>query len=349
MRWMVAVAGWGVAIALLVTSAGNVGRAQQMQMPPAGGIQMEDEPVPDEGVKKATEITGGQPLAYKMAGGVKVFEIVARPVKWKIQSMYEMQPEVWATAWTYNGTVPGPMIRVTEGDRVRVSFTNRLPQPTSIHWHGLPLANAMDGVSQPGLTQKPVLPGQTFTYEFVARPAGTFFYHSHYETDRQINVGLFAPLLIDPKRSARRVDKDVVLMLNEWRIDPSTGKTWPAMPAMSEPNYFTINGKAFPDIPTVTVKKGQRVRLRFVGAGQYLHPMHLHGMSFKITATDGNPVPVAAQLTKDTLPITPGERYDVEFVADNPGKWALHCHVLHHVANNDMEPGGLLMVINVVP
>jgi len=260
-----------------------------------------------------------------MVNGVKVFKLVARPVKWKIQSKYEMQPEVWATAWTYNGTVPGPMIRVTEGDRVRVIFKNQLPAPTSIHWHGLPLPNDMDGVSQPDLTQKPVMPGETFTYEFVARPAGTFFYHSHFETDRQINIGLFAPLIINPKRPSRKVDKDVVLMLNEWRIDPATGKTWPAMLAMSEPNYFTINGKVFPDIPTITAKKAQRVRLRFVGAGQFLHPMHLHGMFFKIVATDGNPVP-AAQLTKDTLPVTPGERYDVEFVArtnlDASGKLA---------------------------
>lgn len=173
------------------------------------------------------------------------------------------------------------------------------------HWHGLPVPNAMDGVAEPALTQKPIKPGETFTYEFVARPAGTFFYHSHVETDRQINIGLFAPIIIDPKRPARAVDQDVVLMLNEWRIDPSTGKTWPAMPSMSEPNYFTINGKAFPDILTITVKKDQRVRLRFVGAGQFLHPMHLHGMFFKIVATDGNPVPPAAQLTKDTMQVGP--------------------------------------------
>lgn len=343
----------GVAVLSTILAIGSAGSAQ-MQMPaapeqPASGIRMADEPVPDTGVPKATEGIGGRPLAYTTVNGVKVFEIVARPVKWKIQSKFEMQPEVWATAWTYNGTVPGPLIRVAEGDRVRVVFTNRLPAPTSIHWHGLPVSNAMDGVAQPALTQPPVMPGQTFTYEFVAKPAGTFFYHSHYETDRQINTGLFAPLVIEPRRPARPVAKDAVLMLNEWRIDPATGKTWPAMPAMSEPNYFTINGKAFPDIPAITVKKGQRVRLRFIGAGQFLHPMHLHGMAFTIVATDGHPVPAAAQLTKDTLPITPGERYDVEFVADNPGKWALHCHVLHHAANNDMEPGGLLMVVNVVP
>ncbi|MDI6772310.1 MAG: copper oxidase [bacterium] len=353
MRLLLATAGLGLVAIIALTAVMGTSRAQQMQMPmpetPAAGIKMTEEPIPDQGVPRATETTGGQPLKYRLVNGVKVFDLVARPVKWKIQSKYERQPEVWATAWTYNGTVPGPMIRVTEGDRVRVVFKNQLPAPISIHWHGLPVPNAMDGVAEPALTQKPIRSGETFTYEFVARPAGTFFYHSHVETDRQINIGLFAPFIIDPKRPSSRVDKDVVLMLNEWRIDPSTGKTWPAMPSMSEPNYFTINGKAFPDIPTITVKKGQRVRLRFVGAGQFLHPMHLHGMFFKIVATDGNPVPPAAQLTKDTLPITPGERYDVEFVADNPGKWALHCHVLHHVTNNGVEPGGLLMVVNVIP
>lgn len=348
------VTGLLVTVVILGATMNGMGYAQQMQMPEPSpgvgtGIRMEDQPVPDKGVPKATETGGGQPLKYRLANGVKVFDLVAKPVKWKIQSKYEMQPEVWATAWTYNGTVPGPMIRVTEGDRVRVILKNDLPAATSIHWHGLPVPNAMDGVAEPALTQKPVMPGETFTYEFVAKPAGTSFYHSHVETDRQINIGLFAPLIIDPRRPTSKVDKDVVLLLNEWRIDPSSGRTWPAMPSMSEPNYFTINGKAFPDIPTLTVKKGQRVRLRFIGAGQFLHPMHLHGMSFKIVGTDGNPVPPTAQLTKDTLPITPGERYDVEFVADNPGKWALHCHVLHHVANNDVEPGGLLMVVNVIP
>lgn len=311
-------------------------------------VMSPDKPVPSEGVATAdASAKGAQPIAFRLENGVKVFELTARPVRWQIVPRYENQPEVWATAWSFNGTVPGPMIRVTEGERVRIVLNNQLPESTSIHWHGIPVPNAMDGVAEPALTQSPVEPGGRFSYEFVAQPAGTYFYHSHVQTDRQIPIGLSGPFIIDPKKEPVRYDADVTLVLNEWKVDPATGTTWPAMPAMSEPNYFTVNGKAFPAIDTINVKRGDRVRVRFIGAGQFGHPMHLHGASFKIIATDGNPVPAAAQLTKDTLWIAPGERYDVEFIASNPGKWAFHCHILHHVTNNDMEPGGLLLLVNV--
>ena len=306
-----------------------------------GGL-MADEPVPTEGAVPATETIGLQPLPYTLDGTTKVFELTAKPVFWKINA------ETQVTALTYNGTVPGPLIRVTEGDRVRVVFTNNLTTPTSIHWHGQFVPGAMDGVAQPELSQKPVQPGETFIYEFEAKPAGTFMYHSHFDTDTQINVGMFGGLIVDPKNwNEIKPDVDEVLYLNEWRV--IDGVTYPAMPSMGEPNYFTINGKTYPDIPTITVKQGQRVRLRFVGAGQFEHPMHIHGTGATIVATDGFPVPETAQITKDTFPIHPGERLDIEFVADNPGQWALHCHIVHHTTNDDVEPGGLLMVINVVP
>ncbi|MDL1894705.1 copper oxidase [Anaerolineae bacterium CFX7] len=299
---------------------------------------MNEPPVPDEGVPLATEKQGAQPLEYKLDNGVKVFNLTAKPVKWPITG------DTTVTAWTYNGTVPGPLIRVNEGDKIRVVLKNELPEATSIHWHGLPVPNNQDGVAEPAVTQKPIMPGETYTYEFVAKPAGTYMYHSHVQTDRQIPIGLSAPLIIDPS-AEQTYDKDFVVMLNEWQI--KDGKTYAAMPGMNEPNYFTVNGKAFPDIPTINVKKGERVRVRLIGAGQFEHPMHLHGMSFKIVATDGNPVPEVAQLTKDTIPVHPGERFDVEFVADNPGQWAFHCHILHHVTNDNVEPGGLLFLVNV--
>jgi FtsP/CotA-like multicopper oxidase with cupredoxin domain len=282
---------------------------------------------------------GGQPLAFKLENGIKVFELTAKPVKWAILQ------DVTVTAWTYNGTAPGPMIRVTEGDKVRVVVKNDLPEPTTVHWHGVQVPNAMDGV--PDVTQKPIKPGETFTYEFEAKPAGTFWYHSHVDGDVQVSVGLYAPFIIEPKNpTGSQPDVDVTLMLGEWRS--VGGKTYAAMPMGGmEPNYFTINGKAFPATETINVKKGQRVRLRFVGTGQFIHPMHLHGMAFKVVATDGWPVPEAAQLTKDTLSIAPGERYDVEFVADSPGQWMLHCHILHHTTNNNVEPGGLMLMVNV--
>lgn len=295
-------------------------------------------PIPSAGVPAATQDIGGQPLDFRLENGVKVFELTAQAVRWNILD------DVTVTAWTYNGTVPGPMIRVTEGDRVRIDFTNQLPEPTTIHWHGIEVPNAMDGV--PGVTQDPVPPGGTFTYEFEAKPAGSFMYHSHFESDTQVSIGLYAPFIIDPVQPENPPDVDLTLMLSEWRV--TDGETYAAMPMMGmEPNYFTMNGKAFPATETINLKVGQRARLRLMGIGQFVHPMHLHGMPFKIVATDGYPVPEAAQLTKDTVSVTPGERYDIEFVATEPGRWMFHCHILHHTTNDGVDPGGLMLIVNV--
>ncbi len=298
------------------------------------------EPISAPNVQPATETEGGQPLAFREEDGLKVFELTAKAVQWSILD------GVTVTAFTYNGTVPGPMIRVTEGDQVRIIVKNELPDPTTIHWHGIEVPNAMDGV--PGVTQDPIQPGETFTYEFTAKPAGTFMYHSHYEGDIQVMAGLYAPFIIDPKEpEANPPAVDKVLMISEWLV--RGGQTFAAMPMQGmEPNYFTINGKAFPSTETITVKKGERVRLRFIGIGQFIHPMHLHGFPFEIIATDGHPVPEAARLTKDTVSVAPGERYDIEFVAAETGRWMLHCHILHHTTNDNVEPGGLMLIINVV-
>lgn len=303
-----------------------------------GGHAME--PISSEGVPVATETVGGQPLEYTLEDGIKVFELTARPVLWNILD------DVTVTAWTYNGTVPGPLIRVTEGDRVRINFTNNLPEPTTLHWHGINVPNAMDGV--PGITQEAIQPGETFTYEFDARPVGTFMYHSHFDSDIQVGIGLYAPFIIDPAQPPLSVpDVDTTLMLSEWRV--VDGETYPAMPMSgAEANYFTINGKAFPATETITVQRGDRIRLRLIGIGQLIHPMHLHGLAFNVVAIDGYPVPEAAQLTRDTISVAPGERYDIEFVATEPGTWVFHCHILHHVTNDGMEPGGLTLAIIVV-
>lgn len=298
------------------------------------------EPLKGENAAPATEKVGGQPLAYRDDKGVKVFELTTKVVKWPILD------GVTVTAYTYNGTVPGPMIRVTEGDRVRIIVKNELPDPTTVHWHGVEVPNAMDGV--PGVTQDPIQPGGTFTYEFVAKPAGTFMYHSHFEGDVQVSAGLYAPFVIDPKEpesTSPAVDK--ILMISEWLI--RGGQTYAAMPMGGmEPNYFTINGKAFPATETITVKKGDLVRLRLIAIGQFIHPIHLHGTPFKIVSTDGHAVPEAAQLTKDTVSVAPGERYDIEFIATEPGQWMLHCHILHHTTNDNVEPGGLMLMVDVV-
>ena len=295
--------------------------------------------VPSTGVADAAATAGAQPLDYVLDGDTKVFTLTAEVVEWPITEGVTM------TAYTYNGMVPGPLLRVTEGDKVRVVLQNQLPEATSIHWHGIMVPNSMDGVA--GVTQDAVQPGETFIYEFVAKPAGSYMYHSHMEGDKQVGLGLYAPFLIDPAQPESSVpDVDVIMMLSEARV--VDGQTYAAMPmAGAEPNYFLINGKAFPATETIPVKQGDRVRIRFMGIGQFVHPMHLHGMPFKIVATDGHPVPEVAQLTKDTVAVAPGERYDVEFIATEPGQWMLHCHILHHTTNDGVEPGGLMMVFNV--
>lgn len=303
----------------------------------AGSHMME--PISGDPSGAVSSDIGGQPLDFTLDGDTKVFNLTARAVNWLILD------GVIASAWTYNGTIPGPMIRVTEGDQVRIILKNELPDPTTIHWHGIAVPNAMDGI--PDVTQSPVQPGETFTYEFVASPAGTFMYHSHFEGDLQVSAGLYAPFIIDPKDPPSRLpDVDVNLMFSEMLIED--GQTFAAMPmAGMEPNFFTINGKAFPATETIEVKKGQLVRLRLTSIGQFVHPIHLHGVPFKIVATDGHPVPDAAQLTKDTVLVSPGERYDIEFVASELGQWMLHCHILHHTTNDNVEPGGLMLMINV--
>ncbi|CAN5140738.1 hypothetical protein BH11PAT1_BH11PAT1_5840 [soil metagenome] len=297
------------------------------------------EAITQAGVPMAKEKTGMQELPYTVENGEKVFALTAEPVKWPILK------DTTVTAWTYNGMVPGPLIRVTEGDKVKIIVKNSLPDETSIHWHGIQVPNDMDGI--PGVTQKAIKPGESFTYEFVAKPAGTYWYHSHSQPDKQISVGLSGAFIIDPVGGlASKPDLDKVLMLNEWRV--IDGQTYAAMPATGmDGNFFTINGKSFPNTEEINAKVGQKIRLRFIGTGQQIHPMHLHGFPFKIVATDGNDVPESAQWTKDVISVAPGERYDIEFTPDRPGKWMLHCHISHHTTNDHKDPGGLMMMVNV--
>lgn len=297
------------------------------------------EAIPADGVPMATQATGLQELSYTMDKGTKVFNLTAAPVRWSILK------DTIVTAWAYNGMVPGPLIHVTNGDKVRIIIKNNLPEPTTIHWHGIQVPNNMDGI--PDETQKPIQPGESFTYEFVAKPAGTYWYHSHFDSDKQISVGLSGAFIIDPIGGlATKPAIDKILMLNEWRV--IDGQTYAAMPATGmDGNFFTINGKAYPETETITAKVGQKIRLRFIGSGQMIHPMHLHGFPFTIVATDGNDVPQSAQWRKDVISVAPGERYDIEFTPDRPGKWMLHCHIPHHTTNDHHEPGGLMMMIDV--
>lgn len=248
-----------------------------------------------------TQGTGGQVMQPKRIGGVKVFEVTAKAVQW------EVEPGIRRAAFAYNGVVPGPTIRVTEGDRVRIILKNELPESTSIHFHGLITPNAMDGV--PFVTQPPVRPGQSFTYEFVARPAGTHMYHSHHGVD-QITKGLLGAFIVTPKSGESKVDADVVMVVNDG------------------PLGYTLNGKSFPATQPVVVKLGQRFRIRYMNEGQIIHPMHLHGLVQQVVAKDGRRL--AQPYLVDTLNVAPGERYDVLVQASEPGVWTLHCHILSH-------------------
>ena len=192
-----------------------------------------------------------------------------------------------------------------------------------MHWHGLVVPNAMDGPAE--ITQKPIPPGASFTYEFTVRQHGTYFYHSHREPDRQQTLGMYGVFIVDPKEPppGPEYDMEYTIQLQEWLS--REGYTYPAMPMEGGmPNYFTINGKAYPDTETIHMKVGQKVLLRFVGSSNgFIHPMHVHGGPFTIVATDGNPVPATARLEKDTVNVAPGERYDVIWPAREPGRWLI--------------------------
>lgn len=280
-------------------------------------------------------------------GQTREFELTVQEADW------ELLPGVVTRAVTFNGTVPGPTIRVTEGDMVEIAVTNALDEPTSIHWHGLHVPNDQDGVA--GVTQPPIAAGETFSYKFIAPHAGTFMYHAHGDRSReQIDRGLYAPFIIDPAGGDTiKADKDITLMLGNWMIGDETG-SMPGMDmgndnaAMSmEYDYFTINGKSFPATAPIEVDEGQLVRLRFLNPSQTIHPMHLHGMDMAVFAKDGEPLAEPQRL--NTLGVLQGETYDVVFRADNPGTWLLHCHDLHHASNAGQEPGGLILAITVKP
>jgi FtsP/CotA-like multicopper oxidase with cupredoxin domain len=270
--------------------------------------------------------------------GVEEFFLTAKEVDW------ELQPGTTVKAWTYNGTVPGPEIRVKEGDLVRVHLKNELPAATTIHWHGVDVPAAMDGPA--GLNQAPVEPGETFTYEFIATPGGTRWYHSHTDVSTQVLLGLYGAFIVEPKDEKIEADRDYTYILSEWdnELTPEVamglkergprdmelrGGEWGT-------DEFLFNGKMHEAISPIVVDQGDTVRIRLINAGNLAHPFHIHGHSFKIVATDGNPVPEGAQLTKDTVLIAPGERYDLVFEANNPGVWMVHCHIENHADNGMM-------------
>ncbi|WP_434379954.1 multicopper oxidase family protein [Melittangium boletus] len=271
-------------------------------------------------------VPNGSKLPWKLVDGVKVFHLVAEEVE------HTFAPGLQARCWGYNGRVHGPLIEAVEGDRVRFYVTNRLPAPTTVHWHGLLLPNGMDGVG--GLNQRAIAPGETFQYEFTLRQSGTLMYHSHHDEMTQIALGMVGLFIVHPREAPRgpRVDRDFAFMLHEWKLDP--GAKRPNPNEMTEFNLLTLNGKAFPGTAPMVVRTGQRVRIRLGNLGPMdHHPIHLHGYQFRITETDGGRVPESAQWRDTTVLVPVGSTRTVEFVADVPGDWAMHCHMTHHVMN----------------
>jgi FtsP/CotA-like multicopper oxidase with cupredoxin domain len=258
---------------------------------------------------------GNQPVEAKVVDGVKVFELTIEEIQHKIDAIKDP-----IAALGYNAIWPGPRLTVTEGDRVRAIFTNKLRETTGVHYHGQRVPNNMDGV--PHITQDPIQPGDSFTYEFVARTPGSHMYHSHHNATDQVGRGLLGAFIVEPKDPAKRYDhlygvkQDIV-----WISNDSLGG-------------FTINGRGFPATSPIVATLGDRIAIRFMNEGSMMHPWHLHGMPMRVVARDGYPLGSAA-FTCDTLGVNPGERWDVIVDCEEPGAWAFHCHILPHVEGAD--------------
>jgi manganese oxidase len=282
---------------------------------------------PDSGRPYNPVVTlNGWTLPWRMNQGVKEFHLVAEPV------VREMTPGFKAHLWGYNGQSPGPTIEVVEGDRVRIFVTNKLPEVTSVHWHGQRLPNGMDGVT--GVTQPAIPPGKTFVYEFVARRPGSFMYHPHADEMVQMAMGMMGMWITHPK--ARHplidtVDRDFCFLLNAFDIEP--GSATPKVMTMLDFNLWAFNSRIFPGIDPLVVRERDKVRIRVGNLTMTNHPIHMHGHEFFISGTDGGPTPKSTRWMEVTTDIGVGQVRDLEFLADEEGDWAIHCHKSHHTMN----------------
>jgi FtsP/CotA-like multicopper oxidase with cupredoxin domain len=288
---------------------------------PAGSPALDHDANASAAVKRfldgeaATLPLGNQPLEPRIDGDTKVFELTIDEIEHRIDALKDP-----VKALGYNGVWPGPLLAVTEGDNVRAIFTNKMPESTGVHFHGQRIPNAMDGV--PHITQEPIQPGESFTYEFVARTPGSHMYHSHHNATDQVGRGLLGAFIVQPRREADRYEQlygasqDIV-----WISNDTLGG-------------FTINGRGFPATAPIVARLGETIVIRFMNEGIMMHPWHLHGMPMRVVARDGYPLGAAA-FTCDTLGVNPGERWDVVIECDEPGAWAFHCHILPHAEGSD--------------
>ena len=294
----------------------------------AGGAALlragEAEAAPPGAAPGRVVMPNGTTLPWKLVDGVKEYHLVAEPVK------REFAPGMIVNAWGYNGQTPGPLIEAFEGDRVRLLVTNKLPERTSVHWHGVLLPNGMDGVA--GLTQPHILPGETYAYELTLRQNGTLMYHPHSDEMTQMAMGMMGFFIVHPRQAeSPRVDRDFAIMLHEWFIPP--GAATPNPMVMLDFNMFTFNSRVWPGTDPLVVKTGDRVKVRLGNLSMDSHPIHIHGFRFQVTGTDGGKVPPGARWPETTVDVPVGATRDIEFVADVPGDWIFHCHKSHHTMN----------------
>jgi len=289
---------------------------------------------------------GNRELTPRIENGIKVFALETSVIRWTIL------PGVTVDAYAFNGQIPGPRLHVRQGDRVRIDVMNHLPESTTVHWHGLILPNVMDGPAK--ITQPPIGKGKLYRYELTVVQSGTYLYHSHDHVDRQQALGLYGALIIDPAAPdpSLAADHEIDVLLQEWLL--REGLTYPAMPMDGgQPNYFTINGRAYPATDTIHMRVGEKLKVRFIGSNNgFIHPMHIHGGPFEVVAVDGQTLAPSARYSADTINVGPGQRFDVIWPARRPGKWLIHCHIGHHTTNNNTETrggGGLMMIVDVRP
>ena len=318
-----------IGTAAVIASATLIsGRSQAASIPEAPTMaspNMQPPLFPKQGRDYQPVVTlNGWTLPWTMNGDWKEFHLVAEPV------IREIAKGMKAHLWGYNGQSPGPTIECVEGDKVRIFVTNRLPEHTTIHWHGMLLPCGMDGVG--GLTQPHIPPGKTFVYEFVMKKSGTFMYHPHADEMVQMAMGMMGFFVVHPKDpNLHRVDRDFVFLLNAFDIDP--GAYVPKVMTMLEFNLWTWNSRAFPGIDPLVVRKDDRVRVRVGNLTMTNHPIHMHGYDFAVTGTDGGWVPESARWPEVSIDIPVGAMRAFEFVASEPGDWAIHCHKSHHTMN----------------
>ena len=312
------------------------------------------------------ETIGVPPLGYEKDGSVKVFHLIAQPTEqWITDGTIEhkgLLPAMQHTlgvhpmnikkklrAWGYNGHTPGPTIEVTEGDRVRIIVKNELPEPTTVHWHGLEVPFAQDGSDD----ANPILPGHTHTYEFTVRQSGTYFYHAGFNIAKQEMYGLVGFFIIHPKEYPRKVDRHIAILMQEWALLPGNNNP---NTVSTDFTWFTFNGRSAPHIPVINIKQNERVQIHFGTMMMDSHPIHIHGYTWTTVGTEGGPIKESAQLKGSTINVQVGTTRTVEFVAWNPGSWPLHCHKVHHVMTAHAEVpmgimphGGMFTFVNVIP